>query len=114
MSREAVTILDAERNVIATADVECRKGVYFGSANMDQLPKTLRRLFEQYEEIVNDQVFSLLDPIEDQIGTIPLVVVFGDGRESQAKDLQIFPKGNTISFKVGEPVMLSPALRKAR
>ncbi len=92
--------------MVATADVEFQNGINSGSANVDPMPEPLRRLFEEYEAIVNDQILSLLDQIEDQIGAIPFLVVFGDGRELQARDLQIFPRGGTISFKVGESAML--------
>ncbi len=107
MPHRSVTILDGERNPVATADVEFQEGHYSGSVNVDRMPEPLRQLFEEYEEIVNGQIFSLLDQVEDRIGAIPLSVVFDDGHASRAKDLQILPKGGTISFEVAEPAMLS-------
>ncbi|WP_206107569.1 hypothetical protein [Paludisphaera rhizosphaerae] len=74
---------------------------------MDQMPESLRRLFEEYEEIVNNQTFSLLDQIEDRISAFPFLIVFDDGYESRARDVQIFPKGGTISFEMAETVMPS-------
>jgi hypothetical protein len=58
------------------------------------------------EDIVNNQTFSLLDQIEEEIGAIPFVAVFEDGCESSIKDLQIFPKSGTLSFTVAEPAVL--------
>ncbi len=107
MSHEAVTIVDGERNVVATATVEFQKGCFAGSVNTDRMPEPFRRLFEEYEEIVNNQIFSLLDPIEDRIGETPFLVVFHDGHESQVKDLQIFPRSGTVSFRAaGQPALL--------
>jgi len=63
-------------------------------------------VFEEYEDIVNDQTFSLLDQIEGRIGAIPFVAVFGDGREASVEDLQIFPKGGTVAFRLAEPLEL--------
>jgi hypothetical protein len=70
------------------------------------MPESLRRRFERYEEIVNDQIFSLLDEIEDQIGAMSFAVVFDDGCEANVMDLQIFPRSGTVSFKVAEPAVL--------
>ena len=50
--------------------------------------------------------FSLLDQIEDQISAIPFVAEFDDGNRVPVSDLQIFPRGGTISFKVAEPAIL--------
>ena len=44
-----------------------------------------------YEEIVHNQMLSLLDDIEEKIGTILLKAVFDDGHEADLVDLQIYP-----------------------
>jgi hypothetical protein len=104
MARQSVTIVDRGRDVVATADVEFLKDHYSGQVNIDRMSPPLRLLFEEYEEIVNDQVFSLLDQIEGQISAIPFVAVFDDGCEASVKDLQIFPRGGSVAFRVAEPV----------
>ena len=106
MPHETVTIFDGERTLLATAEVEPRDGCYSGPINLDRMPEPLRLLFEEYERIVNGQVFSLLDEIEDRIAAIPFSLVFDDGREAHPKDLQIFPGSALISFRVAEAVML--------
>ncbi|MFO0956512.1 MAG: hypothetical protein U0800_03485 [Isosphaeraceae bacterium] len=106
MARRAIKILDGDRNLVATADVEILKGGFSGGVDTGRMPGPIRALFDEYEEIVNNQVFSLLDAVENRIGAIPFTVVFEDGRESRAKDLQIFPGGGTISFQVTEPAMV--------
>jgi hypothetical protein len=64
------------------------------------MPPEMRRTFEEYEEIVNDQVFGLLDEIEDRINALSLRVVFNEGCESLIEDLQIYPSVNKVSFRV--------------
>jgi hypothetical protein len=103
---KSVKIVDRDRNEVAIAQVEFRTGGYSGSVNVDRMPEALRLTFESYEDIVNNQTFSLLDQIEEEIGAIPFVAVFEDGCESSIKDLQIFPKSGTVSFTVAEPAVL--------
>jgi hypothetical protein len=105
MQHKSVTIFDGEGNAVATAKIEFRKEFYAGSVNLERMPESLRLMFEEYEEIVNNQIFSLLDQIEDQISAIPFVAVFDDGCQAHMKDLQIFTKGGTVSFKMVEPVV---------
>jgi len=49
-------------------------------------------------------MFSLLDDIEDKIGTFPLRVRFDDGGEADVADLQVFPITSAVSFKIRQPV----------
>jgi len=59
---------------------------------------TFQRQFEEYDEIINNHMVSLLNEIEEKIGTILLKVVFEDGHEADLTDVQIYP--STVSFKV--------------
>ena len=63
------------------------------------MPPGLKRLFEEYEEIVEGQIFALLDGIEEKIGVIPFKVSFEDGTEASVEDLQVFPSTGAVSFK---------------
>jgi hypothetical protein len=103
----SVRIFDQDRNAVAVAEVELQAGNYSGTANVDRMPETLRLRFETYEDIVNSQTFSLLDQIEEEIGSIAFVAVFEDGSESYIKDLQIFPKTRTVSFNVMESAVVT-------
>ena len=87
---------------MATADVEYHGAHYSGRVNIDRMSQPLRRLFEEDEDIVNDQVFSLLDQIEGRINAISFVAVFDDGCEAVVDALQIFPKNGTVAFRVAE------------
>ena len=100
MTRESVTIVDEEGNTVATGNVELQRGCYLGSVDVDRMPCKIRKIFEEYEEIVNIQILSLLDQIEHRISDIQLSVIFHGDHRIQLRELQIFPKGRTMSFKV--------------
>jgi hypothetical protein len=106
---QTVNIIDSARNVVATAVVQDLGSHFSGIVDLRQMPDALRRLFEEYEAVVNDQVFSVLDEIEGRISGEYLSVVFGDGSRALAGDIQIFPSTGNISFK---PLrMASPAVQ---
>jgi hypothetical protein len=96
---QTVRIVDQARKVVAVAQVEDKGSYFSGAVDLDPMPADLRQRFEEYESIVNDQVFSLLDAIEGQISALSFKAVFDDGREILVEDLQIFPKGGTVSFR---------------
>jgi hypothetical protein len=84
----------------------CFIGDYYeGSIDLSSTPPDLKRLFEEYEEVVENQTFSLLDTIEEKIGAIRLKVAFDDGSELDIEDLQVFPSRLAISFAVRQPVL---------
>jgi hypothetical protein len=100
MTDQTITIIDQAGHAVATAQVAERWGDFAGPIDLSPMPVALRKMFEQYEEIVNGQMFGLLDEIEQQIGDFALRVVFGEGPEVDVEDLQIFPSTGRVSFKV--------------
>jgi hypothetical protein len=100
MKLSNIKMIDHCRNVVATARVAERDEYFSGLIDLSLTPANLRRKFEEYEEIVNGQMFSLLDEIEEQIGALPLKVVFEEGVEFSVTDLQIYPGRGRISFKI--------------
>jgi len=95
-----IKVIDQCRDVVASAQVAERGDCFAGLIDLSQMPASLRRKFEEYEEIVNGQMFSLLDEIAEQIGAIPLKVVFEEGYEVFVVDLQIYPGIGRVSFKI--------------
>ncbi len=77
---------------------------YEGTISLDHTPPELKRLFEEYEEIVEGQMFSLLDSIEEKISVIHLKVSFENRTEAYVEDLQVFPSTEAVSFKTRQPV----------
>src|SRR5262245_55882986 len=100
MISQHVTLIDQGQQVVAMAQVAEQDGSFVGWINLSPMPVQLRRLFEEYEEIVNTQTFSLLDGIEEQIETLYLKAVFEDGHEAALADVQIYPSTNKVSFQV--------------
>jgi hypothetical protein len=75
-----------------------------GTIALEQTPPELKRLFQEYEEVVEGQMFSLLDGIEAKISVIPFKVSFENGTEADVEDLQVFPSTEAVSFKTRQPV----------
>lgn len=84
-------------------DVRLADGRFDGSVDPGHAPQRLRQLFGQFEEIVGGQMLSLLDDIEDRVCAAGLRVVFADGTEAVADDLQIYPTTGAVSFAVRHP-----------
>ena len=103
MPGRIVQIVDGDRNVLAGLDASPSNGRCSVSADFAAMPADTRRLFEEYEGMVNDQIFSLLDEYEDRIEGLACAAVFEDGSRRPIADVQLFPKGGTASFQVLEP-----------
>ena len=66
----------------------------------------MRALFAEYEEIVEGQMFSLLDDVERRVADLHLNVLLEDGAELRADDLQVYPTTGAISFVGSDPKAL--------
>jgi hypothetical protein len=108
MIEQCVTIIDQGRQVIARAQVAEQDGAFIGWIDLSPMPVPLRRLFEEYEEIVNTQTFSLLDEIEEKIENLHLSVLFEDGYEAALADLRIYPSTNKVSFQALKGIVSRP------
>ncbi|HTE18381.1 MAG TPA: hypothetical protein VK689_08370 [Armatimonadota bacterium] len=102
MQTLTVQLIDSYRIVVATAQVAERGECLAGLINLGPMPAALRHKFAEYEEIVDGQMFSLLDDIEEQINAVPLTAVFGDGSEAPVEDLQIYPSTGRVSFRLAK------------
>jgi hypothetical protein len=108
MSLHQVTIIDHKRAVVATAQVTEQDGTFTGRIDLRPMSAPLRQQFEAYEAIVNQQMFSLLDEMEEKIGSMLLKVVFADGHVAPVVDLQIYPSTKKVSFKVVKKAVRDP------
>lgn len=108
MSLQQITIIDQKRKIVATAQVTERDDRFTGRIDLRPMSAPLRRQFEAYEEIVNEQMFSLLDEMEEKIGAMLLKVVFADGHVAPLADLQIYPSIKKVSFKVVKEAVRDP------
>jgi hypothetical protein len=100
MSTRQVQLVDQSRDVLATAQVADEGGYFGGTIDLHSTPAHLRALFEEFEEIVNNQMFVFLDEIQEKIGSLPVKAVFDDGFEVDVKDLQVFPSTGDVSFRL--------------
>jgi hypothetical protein len=100
-----VKIVDLTQNIVAIAEVQSQGNYYSGSVNVDRMPQPLLSQFEEYESLINDQVFSLLDQIEEKIDVNSFAVIFDENTKCYIEDLQILPSSRMISFKVLDPVL---------
>ncbi len=109
MSAQCVTLINHERQVVATAHVTEQQGQFIGRVDCSLMPLPLQQLFTAYEELVNTQVFSLLDEVEDHIARLHLRGIFEDGHEAVLADVQIYPSTKTMSFQVVQGTCPHPA-----
>jgi hypothetical protein len=66
------------------------------------MPAEVQRVFEEYEGIVNDQGFSLIDDFEQKISDLGLRVNFGGNADFGIQDLQMYPRLGRVSFRLSQ------------
>ena len=103
MANRPLYLIDQSSAQVAALDVQFRDDRFEGTISLDATPPQLRQLFEQFEEIVEGQTFSLLDDIEEKIAAVPLRAVFENGAEADVTDLQVYPSTKAVSFKTRQP-----------
>ena len=104
MNTNLVRLIDKSGAVIATAQIVDEGAQYGGTIDLNSTPPALRALFDEFEEVVNDQMLSFLDDIQRKIGSFGIKAVFHDGLEADVKELQVFPATGDVSFQlVGAP-----------
>jgi hypothetical protein len=108
MAAQTVYLVDPASTKLAVLHVEFVGDRWCGTICLDATPPELRRLFEEFEENVEGQMFPLADEIEEKIGAMPLKAVFPNGREAYVRDLQVYPSTKRVSFKLQQP---SPVAR---
>jgi hypothetical protein len=97
-------LIDNSRTMIAAVQMANEHSHYGGTINLASTPPALRALFDEFDEAVNDQIFSWADEIQDKISSFGIKAVFDDGFEADVTDLQVFPSTGAVSFKlVGSP-----------
>jgi hypothetical protein len=99
MTTQTVRLIDRSRSLLAIAHVADEGDHFGGTIDLRDTPANLRALFDEFEEIVNGQMFSFLDEIEEKITSVPVKAVFENGQEMDIKDLQVFPTTGDVSFK---------------
>jgi hypothetical protein len=100
MITRKVRLVDQTQLVLATGEVADEGDHFGGTIDLCSTPNELRLLFEEFEEIVNGQMFSFLDEIQEKIEAFRLKALFEDGWEVDITDLQVFPSTGDVSFRL--------------
>lgn len=100
MATRRVRLVDGLRTVLATAEVSDERDHYGGVIDLRTTPADLRHLFEEFEEIVNGQMFVFLDEVQAKIAARVTEAVFEDGTRGRVEDLQVFPSTHDVSFRL--------------
>ena len=100
MDTQTVSFIDQRGNVVATAQVAPIEQRFSGVIDLTHMPAQVRQMFDEFEELVNGQMFTLADEVEEQIAELSLNVVFDQGRAMAIEDLQIYPSTKRLSFRV--------------
>ena len=67
MQTQAVRLIDRSRSVVATMQVTDEGTHYSGTIDLHETPTDLLALFREFDELVNGQVFSLVDEVDERI-----------------------------------------------
>lgn len=94
-----VQLIDPARTVLAIGRVVDEGDHFEGTIDLFLTPASLRELFDEFEEIVNEQSLSFLDEIQEKIGANRIKAIFEDGSEIDIKDLQVYPTTGDVSFQ---------------
>jgi hypothetical protein len=103
MTQRPLYLTDASGARLAALAVSAVGDRFEGTIQADQLPDDLRRLFAEFEEVVEGQMFSFLDQVEDRIRAARLRVVWEDGASTPVSDLQVYPSSGAVSFRATPP-----------
>ena len=98
-------LVNSTGRVLAELDVKSADGdLYVGNIISNSFDDSMRKLFQAYSDIVNNQMLSYMDEIEERIRTYKFGVSVKIPLEyTPIYDLQIF-NDNNISFRVGSPI----------
>jgi hypothetical protein len=97
MTPNGFKLVDPLRHVLAAGNVTHDGKHYEGTIDPRDTPADIRALFDEFEEIVNGQMFSL-DEIQEKTGALNITAEFENGFGVHVRDLQVFPSTGDSSF----------------
>ncbi len=100
MTTQLIYLVDKSATKVAALNVALIGHHYRGTICLDATPPELKHLFEEFEENVEGQMFTLADEIEEKIRMLLLKVIFPNGTEACVEDLQVYPSTKRVSFKI--------------
>jgi hypothetical protein len=97
MNTEDIFLLDGTGRCLGKVSItQSCNGLYQGKFIPIDFPEELKKVFRDYEELVNNQVYPLLDDIEEQIEGWSIVL---SNQVAKPKDIQLMNE-NQISFRL--------------
>jgi len=108
MAVQPLYLVDRSSKRVADLDVHRDGERYRGTIRLEATPPSLRAIFNEFEELVEGQVFSLMDEIDGKIASELLKVVFTDGTEESLDDLQVYPSTGRVSFMTRCAAIVTP------
>ncbi|MFO0967047.1 MAG: hypothetical protein U0793_15885 [Gemmataceae bacterium] len=99
MRKRTVKLSGRNGQSVAMAEVTPESDRYEGTADLRDTPQEVLSLFQEFEEIVNGQMFSFLDEIQGKIAALGTQAVFDDGERIDVRNLQVFPGTGGVSFE---------------
>lgn len=100
-------LMDQQTRKVASLNVSETKGGFQGSICLEMTPQEIQGVFQKFEEVIEGQMFSLLDEVEEEIEKLSLQVVFENEDVFPVADLQVFPSRNVVSFQVQQCISTS-------
>jgi hypothetical protein len=104
MKGSELLLMDQDRRVLGKVEVDRTEGTLrVGRFFPLDWPEDLRNLFNEYDELINDQVLAALDDIEEKIEACGFCVSPARSADcTPITDLQI-SRDNRISFRLLTP-----------
>ena len=107
MNERTIQLIDSRGNAVATAQIAENDGLCTGAADLRIMPADLLALFREFEDAVNNQLFSHVDQLENSIAARSLRVRFDDASELSITDVQVFPETGELSFRLAKTVPIA-------
>ncbi len=95
------SLLDDKKKPIAHLKLKRKGDLFLGIAEIVNLSSEAVKIFSEFEDLANNQVFSLLGKVAEKIQNLGYLVAFESQSIQRIEDLQIFDLGGpkvSISF----------------
>lgn len=103
-SRLEGQLVDAQGGLIGRVRVSEEDGLWSGDIDLSGAAPSVVSLFTEFEELVNDQVFSLLDDVQAQVARLGPRFWVAEEEAVLVEDLQIYPALRAVSFRTPHAV----------
>lgn len=100
MTVRNIKLVNREGLLLANTQVMELADRFEGAVDLEGIPPSVRALFEEFEEIVNGQMFSFLDDIQERIRNLGIKAVLENGTQRGILDLQVYPCQGDVSFRL--------------